>query len=145
MPRIGVALLFGAVIFGLSNVRGSANGDVEDRKLEAFIEAAVAADGVMTTWRPRIAGADSRSAEDFRRQANIEIRESIDKVSGISYAEYRDIRRTIAGDAEMLARVTELMRRRHRRSAGSSLTGERFQLASLRSPTRRNRPLSADS
>ena len=107
------AALVGLAIFGFSNDRGSATGDAEDRKLEAFIEAAAAVDSVVAIWQPKIAGADEDRAEALRLRANDEIRASIEQVEGISFAEYRDIRRAIATDAEMLARVTDIMRRQH--------------------------------
>ena len=109
--RIGGAALLGLLIFSLSNDRGSAKGDPEDRKLEAFIEAAASVDGVMASWQPIIARASDNEAEALRRQANAEIRKSIEKVDGISLAEYREIRQSIAIDPGMLARVTEIMRR----------------------------------
>ncbi len=107
------AALFGLAIFGLSNDRGSATGEAEDQKLEAFIEAAAAVDSVMAIWQPKIAGADDDRAEALRLRANDEIRASIEEVEGISFAEYRDIRQAIAADPDMLARVTDIMRRQH--------------------------------
>ena len=88
-----------------------ANGDPEDRKLEAFIQAAAAVDGVMTAWQMKIVQANNREADVLRRQANDEIRESIEQIEGISIAEYREIRRAIAVNPDMLARVTDIMRR----------------------------------
>ncbi|MDH3662775.1 MAG: hypothetical protein OEU92_22560 [Alphaproteobacteria bacterium] len=111
--KMSGAVLFGLAIFGLSNDRGSANGDPEDRKLEAFIEAASAVDGVMATWQPRIVGAEDHEAEALRQQANIAIRESIENVEGISFAEYRNLRQAIAVDPKTRARVTEIMLKRH--------------------------------
>ncbi len=108
--KICGVILFGLAIFGFSNERGSANGDPADQKLEAFIEAAAAVDGVTATWQTRIVGADDQEADVLRHQANDEIRESIEQVEGISFAEYREIRRAIAADPEMLARVTAIMR-----------------------------------
>lgn len=112
LTRICGAFLLCLAVFAFSNDRGSAKGDLEDRKLEAFVMAAAAADGVMATWQPRIVRADDRRAKALRDRANIEIRESIERVEGISFAEYREIREAIAADPEMLARVTEIMHRR---------------------------------
>ena len=111
LPKVCVAILLGVMIYGVSNDRGSANVDPEDRKLEAFIEAAAAVDGVMAIWQPKIVGADEQKAEALRLEANVEIRESIDKVEGISFAEYRTLRQAIAIDPDMRARITELMQR----------------------------------
>ncbi|MEM9625282.1 MAG: hypothetical protein AAGA21_03550 [Pseudomonadota bacterium] len=111
--KICVAALVGLAIFGFSSDREPAIGEAEDRKLEAFIEAAAAVDSVMAAWQPKIAGADGDRAESLRLRANDEIRASIEQVDGISFAEYRDIRRAIATDPEMLARVTDIMRRQH--------------------------------
>lgn len=111
---LGVVLL-GCAIFGLSHHRGSAHVDAEDRKLEAFVEAAAAVDGVMAVWQPKIAQADDITAERLHDEANLAIRESIEKVQGISFAEYRDLRQAIAIDPDMRRRVTSLMQqlRRH--------------------------------
>ncbi|MEM7042541.1 MAG: hypothetical protein AAF543_07000 [Pseudomonadota bacterium] len=141
LPKICCAILLGALVMALSNHRGAANVDVEDRKLEAFIEAAAAAEGVMAIWRPKITQASAESAEALRRQANVEIRESIDAVDGISFDEYREIRQAIASSNDMLTRVTDIMRRRHRRAVSSSTVERRFQTSAIR----RNRPVSADS
>jgi|GEM_PF-6612274 len=111
--KICGAILIGVAAFGLSNDRGSANVDPDDRKLRAFIEAAAAVEDVMALWQPRIARADQNQTLALRHQANIDIRESIEKIDGISLAEYREIRQEIAADPEVLARVTEIMRQRH--------------------------------
>lgn len=111
LPRIGGALLLCLLVFGFSNHRGSADGDSEHRKLEAFVMAAAAVDGVAASWQPRITRAEAGEAEALRELANTEIRESVEKVDGITYAEYREIRQAIAADPEMLAEVEEIMRR----------------------------------
>lgn len=111
--KICCAAIFGFAIFAFSNDRGAANGDPEERKLEAFIEAAAAVDNVMAVWQPKIVRADDDRVDILRHQANDEIRESIEQVEGISFAEYREIRRAIAVDPDMLARVTDIMRRQH--------------------------------
>lgn len=113
-PKLAGALLLGLLVFALSNDRGSADIDPLDRQLEAFIEAASAVDRVTSDWQPKIARADNRQATALRDQANIEIRESIEAVDGISFAEYQRIRRTLAVDPELLARVTEIMHQQHR-------------------------------
>lgn len=105
------AIVFGLAIFSFSYERGSAYGDPKDQKLEAFIEAAAAVDGVMAAWQTKIVRADNQEADSLRHQANDAIRESIEQVEGISFAEYREIRRAIAVDPDMLARVTDIMRR----------------------------------
>ena len=145
LPGICCAILFGAVILGVSNERGSAEGDIEDRKLEAFIEAAAAADGVMAVWLPRIAQAGDDDVEPLHRQANLEIRRSIEEVDGMSFDDYRRIRQAIALDADMLTRVQDMMRRRPRRAGGPSTAGQRHQASAARSASRRNRPLFAES
>lgn len=111
LPRIGGALLLCLLVFGFSNHRGSADGESEHQKLEAFVEAAAAVDGVTAAWQPRITQAEASEAEALRKQANTEIRESIEKVDGITYAEYREIRNAIAADPDMLAEVQAIMRR----------------------------------
>lgn len=113
--RVLGAVLLGCAIFGLSNHRGSAHVDAEDRKLEAFVEAAAAVDGVMAVWQPKIAQAGGVMSETLRNEANLAIRASIERVEGISFAEYRDLRQAIAIDPDMRRRVTELMQRLRQR------------------------------
>ncbi|MEZ5932461.1 MAG: hypothetical protein R3F54_10990 [Alphaproteobacteria bacterium] len=114
LPRLCVPALIGLAVLGLSNDRGSADVDPEDRKLEAFIDAAAGVDRVMAAWQAKIAHADDHSADALRLQANSEIRKSIEEAEGITLAEYKAIRRAIALDPAILARVTEIMRARHR-------------------------------
>lgn len=111
LPRILGAFLLCLAVYGFSNDRGSAKVELGDGKLEAFVAAAAAVDRVMATWQPKIIGAEDSQAETLRDRANTEIRESIEKVEGISFAEYRMIREAITTDPDMLARVTEIMRR----------------------------------
>lgn len=110
LTKIGGAFLLSVAIFGLSNDRGSANVDPDDRKLEAFVEAAAAVDSIMASWQPKITRADSNDAAALRHQANIEIRRSIEQTDGISLSEYRKIRRELATDPDILARVIDIMR-----------------------------------
>ncbi len=109
--KVCCAVLFGLAIFGFWNERGSAKDDPEERKLEAFIEAAAAVDGVMAAWQTKIVLAEDHETEGLRNRANDEIRESIEQVDGISFTEYREIRHAIAADPDMLARVKDIMRR----------------------------------
>lgn len=113
--RIAGIFLLCLLAFGLFDHRGSADVNEEERKLEAFVMAAAAVDDVMATWQPKIVRADDRRAKGLREQANLEIRDSIEKVEGISFAEYREIHHAIAGDPEMLARVEAIIQRQTRR------------------------------
>ncbi|MGI9493283.1 MAG: DUF4168 domain-containing protein [Geminicoccaceae bacterium] len=104
----GALLIFSAI--GLSVQLGSADVEVKDHKLRAFIEAALAVDGVMDKWQPKIIKArDSDETENLHVQANAEIRETIERADGISFDEYQRIRNAIAADPDMLDRVTDLM------------------------------------
>lgn len=112
LPRFGLAALLAVATLGLSIGLGSADGDLEDYKLEAFITAALAVDQVMESWQPRIVRAkDDRQVADLRARANREIERSIERVDGITLPEYRQIRQTIAADPAMLERVRVIMRR----------------------------------
>ena len=111
LTRILGAFLLCLAVYGYSYDRGSAKVDLGDRKLEAFVAAAAAVDGVTAFWQPKIIAADGSEADVLRDRANTEIRASIEKVEGISFAEYRTIREAIATDPDTLARITEIMRR----------------------------------
>ncbi len=107
-------LVFGASLtalaLGLSVQLGSADIKVEDHKLEAFINAALAVDHVMDKWHPKIVRANgSKEADTLHVKANAEIRETIDGADGISFDEYQKIRRAIVSDPDMLSRVTRIM------------------------------------
>jgi hypothetical protein len=108
--RSAAALILALSVFGLSVQLGSADAEVEDEKLEAFINAALAVDHVMDKWQPRIIQADGGAeADKLHIKANAEIKETIEKADGISFAEYQKIRKAIAADPEMLDRVTQIM------------------------------------
>ncbi len=114
-----VAILAVSVAWSSAQVDSSSD-ELGDVKLEAFISAALAVDDVMDRWRPKIA----RSANDtqtaaLREQANQEIRSTIERTDGISVVEYQRIRRIVAGDPDMLARITKLMRRNQDRARGT--------------------------
>lgn len=115
LPKLLGALFMGILVFGLSFDRGSANVDPLDQQLQAFIEAASAVDQVMATWQPKIANAELGQTEALRQEANIEIREAIDAVDGISFADYQHLRQTLATDPAMLARVKEIMHQQGQR------------------------------
>lgn len=111
--RVIAGALLGLSVLGLSMQLGSADISIGDRKLEAFIDAALAVDGVMDKWQPKIIQAgDSEAAEALHTKANAEIRETIERTKGISFGEYQVIRRAIAKDKDMLARVTDIMWRK---------------------------------
>lgn len=106
---VPVALLALSVI-GLTVQLGSADVEIEDQKLRAFIKAALAVDGVMDKWQPKIIQArGSEQTEKLHVKANAEIRETIERADGISFDEYQTIRDAIAADPDMLDRVTSLM------------------------------------
>jgi hypothetical protein len=108
--RSAAALILALSVFGLSVQLGSADAEVEDEKLEAFINAALAVDHVMDKWQPRIIQADGGAeADKLHIKANAEIKETIEKADGISFDEYQKIRKAIAADPEMLDRVTQIM------------------------------------
>jgi len=108
--RLTVGALFALSVIGLSVQLGSADIEVEDQKLRAFIKAALAVDNVMDKWQPKITQArGSEEAETLHVKANEEIRETIERADGISFDEYQVIRKTIAADPDMLDRVTSIM------------------------------------
>lgn len=110
--RLAAGALLALSIGGLSVQLGSADADaeVEDQKLEAFINAALAVDRVMDKWQPKIIQANgSAEAETLHVKANVEIRETIEQADGISFDEYQKIRQAIAADPDMLDRVTDIM------------------------------------
>jgi hypothetical protein len=108
--KIAGAMLFGVLVFTFWNDRGSATIDPLDQKLEAFVKAASAVDQVMAVWQPRIASAEADHAAVLRQQANDEIRQSIDSVEGISFADYQLIRQGLSSNPDLLSRVTDIMR-----------------------------------
>ncbi len=109
-PRLAVVALLGAALFGLSIQLGSADVEVGDKKLQAFIKAALAVDHVMDKWQPKIIQAKgSQETKSLHLKANAEIRETIERTDGISFDEYQKIRNAIAADPDMLDRVTSIM------------------------------------
>lgn len=110
VPRLVIGAALASAILGLSVQLGSADAEVGDRKLEAFIDAALAVDHVMDKWQPKIIQSrGSEEAETLHVKANAEIRETIERADGISFDEYQKIRKAIATDPDMLDRVTHIM------------------------------------
>lgn len=110
VSRLAIGAVLASVVFGLSVQLGSADVEIEDKKIKAFIEAALAVDHVMDKWQPKIIQASSSDeAETLHGQANAEIRAAIEGADGISLDEYQSIREAIAADSAMLDRVTEIM------------------------------------
>ncbi|MGI9451434.1 MAG: DUF4168 domain-containing protein [Geminicoccaceae bacterium] len=108
--RVAVGALFVLSAIGLSVQLSSADVEIEDQKLRAFIKAALTVDSVMDKWQPKIIKArDSNETEMLHVRANAEIREAIESADGISFDEYQKIRNAIAADPDMLDRVTNLM------------------------------------
>ena len=114
VQRLLVVALLALPVFALSVQLGSADVEVEDQKLEAFIAAALAVDHVMDKWQPRIIKAkNSGAAERLHSKANAEIKKTIERADGISFEEYQRIRMAIAADPDMLDRVTSIMWQQH--------------------------------
>ncbi len=110
VPRLTIVALLALAVIGLTIQLGSADDEIEDQKLEAFINAALAVDNVMDKWQPRIIQEkETNKAEALHSQANAEIKQTIEQAQGISYDEYQEIRRVIASDPNMLERVTAIM------------------------------------
>ncbi len=108
--RLTVGVLLILSVIGLSVQLGSADVEIEDQKLRAFIKAALAVDGVMDKWQPKITQAQgSEETETLHVQANAEIRATIERADGISFDEYQAIRKAIASDPDILDRVTHIM------------------------------------
>ena len=111
--RLSVGAALALSVIGVSIQLGSADVEIEDQKLQAFIKAALAVDNVMDKWQPKIIQAgDSAQSESLHVKANEEIRAAIERADGISFDEYQTIRKAIAADPEMLDRVTSLMWRK---------------------------------
>ena len=108
--RLAAGAVLALSVIGLSVQFGSADAEIGDKKLEAFIDAALAVDHVMDKWQPKIIQAKgSDEAENLQVKANAEIRETIDRADGISFDEYQKIRKAIVADPAMLDRVTHIM------------------------------------
>lgn len=114
VQRLTIGTLLALSIFGLSVDLGSADVEIDDHKLEAFIAAALAVDHVMDRWQPRIVQAkNSDDAETLHSRANAEIKKTIERTEGISFDEYQRIRKAITSDPDMLDRVTNIMWQQH--------------------------------
>ena len=64
LTRILGALLLCLAVYGFSNHHGSAKVDLGEGKLEAFVAAAAAVDGVTAFWQPKIIAADGFGGRD---------------------------------------------------------------------------------
>lgn len=110
VTRVAAGAVLASAVYGLSVQLGSADAEIEDHKLEAFIDAALAVDHVMDKWQPKIIQAGSgEETETLHVKANAEIKDTIEEAEGISFDEYQDIRKAIAMNPEILDRVTRIM------------------------------------
>ena len=105
MRSLGFAILLSVV--GISVA--SAQSEVSDAKIYAFITAAMSVNSVIEQWTPRIEGAESQeAADDLRAQGNAEIEAAIEATDGISPNEYKEIAQALRTDPELAARVNEI-------------------------------------
>lgn len=106
----------GGILAVLALVAGALSGPVAaqatytDQKLEAFVTAALAVDDLVKTWAPRIDSAGSQEkADELRTQANTELIGAVERTDGISLDEYRQIVRAAGQDADLSARIQQIV------------------------------------
>jgi Domain of unknown function (DUF4168) len=106
------ALLTAALAFALAAsgpVRAQAQPEFTDQQLESFVVAAIAVDGVIREWNPRIEAAeDDAQAAQLREQANAELVEVIARTDGITIEQYQEIGRAAQADPDLAARINEI-------------------------------------
>jgi hypothetical protein len=86
-----------------------AQSEFSDQQLESFVVAAIAIDGVIREWNPRIQAAENEEqAAQLREEANAELLETISKAEGITIDEYQEIGQAAQNDPELAARINEI-------------------------------------
>jgi hypothetical protein len=83
--------------------------EFSDAQLRSFVVAAVAVDGLIRQWNPRIQGAESaEQAAELREQANAELVEAITRTEGMTVEQYQAIGQAAQADPDLKARITEI-------------------------------------
>jgi Domain of unknown function (DUF4168) len=86
-----------------------AQSEFSDQQLQSFVVAAIAIDGVIREWNPRIQAAENEEqAAQLREEANAELLETISKTEGITIDEYQEIGQAAQNDPELAARINEI-------------------------------------
>ena len=82
-------------------------------QLESFVDAAVAVNDLIESWRPRITAAESEEqAAQLREEANEELAEAIEQTEGMSLEEYQEIGQAAQADPELSERINEIYQAR---------------------------------
>lgn len=109
-------LLTAALTFALAAsgpAWAQAQPEFSDQQLESFVVAALAVDGVIREWNPRIQAAeDDAQAAQLREQANAELVEVITQTDGITIEQYQEIGRAAQADPDLAARINEIYQER---------------------------------
>jgi len=109
LKAVALAILLGVTTIGAV----SAESDVGDAKLQAFVTAAMSVSKVMEQWVPRIESAESREAADgLLVQANAELVATIEGTDGITLQEYKEISQAAQADPALSARIEEIVQQR---------------------------------
>ncbi len=109
LKAVALAILLGVTTIGAV----SAESNVGDAKLQAFVTAAMSVSKVMEQWVPRIESAESREAADgLLVQANAELVATIEGTDGITLQEYKDISQAARTDPVLSGRIEDIYQER---------------------------------
>ena len=71
--------------------------------------AALAVDGLIREWNPRIQAAENEEqAAQLREEANAALLETISETDGITIEKYQEIGQAAQGDPQLAARINEI-------------------------------------
>ena len=102
MKSLGLAILLTVTVMGMA----SAQSEVSDVKIHAFLTAAMSVNEVIEEWTPRIKAAESQeAADDLKAQANAELVAAVEATDGISPDEYVEIANAAQNDPALAARI----------------------------------------
>jgi hypothetical protein len=108
LQALGFAILLAFTTFGSA----SAQSEISDDKLQAFVTAAVSVSKVIEQWTPRLVSAKSHAvAEDLLAQAHADLIAAIEEAGGITPQEYEEIFHAARSDPVLSARIEELLQR----------------------------------
>jgi hypothetical protein len=106
------ALIAAALALGLAAsgpAWAQAQTEFSDQQLESFVVAAVAVDGLIREWNPRIQAAENEEqAAQLREEANAALLETISETDGITIEQYQEIGQAARADPELAARINEI-------------------------------------
>jgi Domain of unknown function (DUF4168) len=111
MVQLRTLMIALVAALALTGVRVASAEEYSDAKLQSFASAVIAVNAVVEEWRPQIeAAASDAERQQMAEQANQQMRAAVEGVDGMSVDEYQAIARAAQGDAQLMARLDQMLK-----------------------------------